>query len=204
MMFKEFHSAYSCLFFAPEGKIGGLPFICFLHGVHERGSNLEILKRNGLPLKLTKEKHFPFVVLIPQCPPAEHWEPTKVMATVREFLERYTVDNRRVYLTGLSMGGFGTFATAIAFPNKFAAIAPICGGGQADKAQRIAHVPNWVFHGAKDPVVPISRSATIVEALQLLGASVRFTVYPDGEHDVWTETYDNQELYQWFLQFKLP
>jgi len=101
--------------------------------------------------------------------------------------------------TPLSMGGFGTWAFALAYPDRCAAIAPICGGGDPARVGAIRHLPVWAFHGAKDTIVPLRRSAEMVTALRQCGGNVRFTVYPDAVHDAWTETYTNPELYAWFL-----
>jgi predicted peptidase len=100
------------------------------------------------------------------------------------------------------MGGFGTWALAASQPQRFAALAPICGGGQPIWAKRLAHIPQWVFHGAKDDVVPIEHSERMVEALKRKGCDVRFTVYPEAEHDSWTAAYDTPELYEWLLAQK--
>jgi len=118
-----------------------------------------------------------------------------------DIVERYRIDEERVYVTGLSMGGFGTWALAGASPERFAAIAPICGGGRRSDARRIAQakLPTWVFHGAKDRVVPFEESQHMVDILEKLGGDVKFTVYPKAQHDSWTETYNNPELYTWLL-----
>jgi predicted peptidase len=117
-------------------------------------------------------------------------------------LRKYRIDKDRVYLTGLSMGGYGTWALAAAHPEKFAAIAPICGGGNPAEAAKLARLPIWVFHGAKDPTVPIERSKEMVEAIKAAGGDAKFTIYPEAGHDSWTETYNNPELYQWLLAQK--
>ena len=119
-----------------------------------------------------------------------------------EIQGKYKVDPDRVYLTGLSLGGFGTWETATQHPERFAAIAPICGGGRPFMARRLKNLPAWVFHGEKDPVVPIKRSEEMVEALKAAGGDVKFTRYPEAQHDSWTETYNNPQLYEWFLQHK--
>ena len=119
-----------------------------------------------------------------------------------EIVEKYKVDQDRVYVTGLSMGGFGTWALAVHTPDRFAAILPVCGGGDPRQAKRIAHIPAWVFHGAKDPLVPLAASQKMVEALKKNGGSVKFTVYPEAGHDAWTETYANPQIYEWLLQQK--
>ncbi len=123
-------------------------------------------------------------------------------ALLDSVIKEYHVDKDRVYLTGLSMGGFGTWALAAAFPGKFAALAPICGGGSPADAAKLARLPIWVFHGAKDNTVPLKRSEEMVEALKAAGGHPKFTVYPDAGHDSWTATYDNPEFYQWLLAQK--
>jgi DNA gyrase inhibitor GyrI len=100
------------------------------------------------------------------------------------------------------MGGYGTWEMAMCYPEKFAAIAPICGGGDPYEIKNLKEIPAWVFHGDKDNTVPISEDQTMVDALKECGGNVEFTIYPDGTHDVWTETYNNPELYTWFLSHK--
>ncbi|GIX07817.1 MAG: hypothetical protein KatS3mg115_2220 [Candidatus Poribacteria bacterium] len=180
------------------------PLLIFLHGAGERGDDLERIKVHGVPKVVEREKEFPFIAVSPQCPRWSWWtaEVEALDALLDSILEQYAVDEDRVYLTGLSMGGFGTWAWAIRSPDRFAAIAPICGGGDPSQVHRIRHLPIWVFHGAKDNVVPLSESERMVEALKALGANVRLTVYPDAGHDSWTVTYDNPELYSWFLQHR--
>jgi hypothetical protein len=110
------------------------------------------------------------------------------------------VDEERIYVTGLSMGGFGTWDLASEYPQRFAAIAPICGGGHPEEAWNMRHLPVWVFHGAKDQVVNIGLSEIMVKSLKKYNNKVKYTIYPDANHDSWTETYNNPELYEWFLQ----
>ena len=113
---------------------------------------------------------------------------------------RYRVDERRICVTGLSMGGYATWALALLCPQRFAAIAPICGGGDPRRVSRIAHLPVWAFHGALDEIVPLDESTRMVQALQQRGAHVKFTVYPDAGHNSWTRTYDDPEFYEWLLK----
>jgi len=175
------------------------PMIVFLHGAGERGDNLELLKTHGPPKIVQTRKDFPFIVISPQCRLNEWWSPTEVMMIVDEVCGKYRVDQDRVYLTGLSMGGYGTWQISMIYPDRFAAIAPICGGGDPTQVSRIKHLPIWVFHGGKDPVVPLARAEEMVDALKKIGADVKFTVYPEAGHDSWTETYNNPQLYEWFL-----
>jgi len=182
------------------------PLILFLHGAGERGNDLKLVKIHGIPKIVEKQKDFPFIAVSPQCPGdkwwADPWLIEALNALLEEIVDTYRVDESRVYLTGLSMGGFGTWHLAMMFPEKFAAIAPICGGGMPWMAFRIKDLPVWAFHGAKDEVVPLQRSEEMVEALKKVGGNVKFTVYPEAGHDSWTETYNNPELYNWFLSHR--
>ena len=186
------------------------PLILFLHGAGQRGDDLEKVKAHGPPKLIAEEgRKFPFIIVSPQCPEDGWWsgvsETYTLNALLDDIISRYRVDEDRIYLTGLSMGGFGTWRLAIEYPDRFAAIAPVCGRGETAKAARIvriAHVPVWIFHGAKDETVPIAESEAMVEALKKVGGDVKFTVYPEAGHDSWTETYNNPELYEWFLKHK--
>ncbi len=200
----ENHYTSQYLLFLPEGydKSNKLwPLIVFLHGMGESGDDLEKVKLHGLPKIVEKKKDFPFVVLSPQCPTGKWWDEELLINLIDEIVARYNVDDRRIYLTGLSMGGFGTWKLACKYPERFAAIAPICGGGEPFDAMRfLKDMPMWVFHGAKDTVVPLRRSEEMVAAVKKVGGKPRFTVYPDAKHDSWTASYDNPELYEWFLK----
>ena len=182
------------------------PLLLFLHGVGERGTDVEMVAKNGPPKLVKAGKQFPFVIVSPQCPPQDGWSSPVQTAALNALLDdvmaRYRVDKDRIYITGLSMGGFGTWRLALEYPTKFAAIAPVCGGGDPTKARLLKNLPVWVFHGAKDPTVPISNSSDMVNALKKCGNEAKFTVYPEAKHDAWTETYNNPELYEWFLQHK--
>jgi len=178
------------------------PLILFLHGRGERGDDLELVKIHGIPKIVEQRDDLPFIAVSPQCSKDSMWmvEVEALNALLDEVVTKYAVDTDRIYLTGLSMGGFGTWRLAPAYPERFAAIVPICGGGDPEKVGVLRDVPVWVFHGAKDPFVQLSESEEMVDALKACGGNVRFTVYPDVEHDSWTRTYDNPELYEWFLQ----
>jgi predicted peptidase len=132
-----------------------------------------------------------------------------VLGLLNEITGKYAVDTNRIYLTGLSMGGFGTWDLGLTHPEKFAAIVPICGGGQMiavllsshDNGQALRSLGVWAFHGGKDPVVPLEESQRMVDALKKAGVQdVKLTVYPEAQHDSWTETYNNPELYDWLLK----
>ncbi|HWB14517.1 MAG TPA: prolyl oligopeptidase family serine peptidase [Pirellulales bacterium] len=177
------------------------PLILFLHGSGERGEELAKVKIHGPPKIVEAKTDFPFVVVSPQAR-RRRWNPDALKALLDEVLARYRVDPDRVYLTGLSMGGSGTWALAAEYPEYFAAAVPICGHGDPQDARRLKDLPIWVFHGAKDEAVPLGYSEEMVKALEEEGAEVKFTVYPEAEHDSWTETYNNPELYQWLLSHR--
>lgn len=175
------------------------PLIMFLHGSEQRGSDPMLVAREGLPAVLAKNTDFPFIVVSPQCPPEMKWSPPAVMSLLSSVEKKLRVDTRRVYLTGFSMGGYGTWRTAVAYPQVFAAIAPLCGGGDPSSAARLRSVPVWAFHGALDENVPVSESKVMVEAVREGGGSARLTIYPDLDHDCWTKTYKDGRLYTWLL-----
>ncbi|RCJ25174.1 phospholipase [Nostoc minutum NIES-26] len=179
-----------------------LPAIVFLHGAGERGSNLEDVKRQGLAKIAEEQPNFPFIVISPQCPPSQSWSVERLSPLLDEAIASYPIDRDRIYLTGLSMGGYGTWRWAAAEPERFAAIAPICGGDNPMKARNLQNLPVWAFHGAQDRVVPLRESEIMVSALKDCGGNVKFTVYPEAGHDSWTQTYNNPELYEWFLQHR--
>ncbi len=183
------------------------PLILFLHGAGERGNKVSVLIKQGLPKMIANGKNFDFVIVSPQCPNDRWWpEPQEadiLITLLNEIESKYKIDTDRVYLTGLSMGGFGTWTLAAEYPDRFAAIAPICGGSERISASRLKKVPVWAFHGAKDNVVPLVRSQEMVDAVKKAGGDAKLTVYPEATHDSWTETYNNPELYEWFLSHKL-
>jgi predicted peptidase len=176
------------------------PLLIFLHGSGERGDDLEHLKVNGPPRIVATQKDFPFVVASPQLPEGMVWDSDVLNALLDELLAQLKVDPERVYLTGLSLGGHGTWSFAAQHPERFAAIAPISGVGNPDQACRLKGLPIWAFHGAQDTVVPIEGDQKMVDAVRACGGNVEFTVYPDAGHDAWTQTYDNPGLYRWLLQ----
>jgi predicted peptidase len=177
------------------------PMILFLHGAGERGDDLELVKKHGPP-KIVEKKGLPFIVVSPQCPAGQWWTNCNDMITalLDEVVAKYAVDQDKMYLTGLSMGGYGTWSLATECPERFAAIAPICGGGHRLVVNNLKNVPVWGFHGAKDTVVPIKESEEMVNTLKACGGNVKFTVYPKAAHDSWTKTYNNPRLYEWFLK----
>ncbi|WP_212698518.1 carboxylesterase family protein [Vallitalea pronyensis] len=181
------------------------PLILFLHGMGERGNQIEDVKVHGIPKNIQEKKDYSFIIVSPQCPIGEMWSTVSdaLYYLLQDIKDHYPVDEDRVYLTGLSMGGYGTWDLAMHYPNEFAAIAPVCGGMfDAETVVKLKHMPIWAFHGVKDKVVPISETQRLVDILEACGGNIRFTAYPDLEHDCWTPTYNNPALYEWFLKHK--
>lgn len=186
------------------------PLILFLHGAGERGTNVWRVAIHGPP-KIDAATN-QFIVVSPLCPDKKTWSDDLVLALLDNIEANYAVDPRRVYLTGLSMGGFGTWSLGLSHPERFAAIAPICGGGltipitlakyyDPAKLAEFKRLGIWAFHGAKDPTVTLDESERMVNALKKAGCTdVKLTVYPEAQHDSWTQTYANPELFAWFLQ----
>ena len=176
------------------------PLLVFLHGSGERGDDLELVKKHGPPKLIDAGQKFPFIVVSPQCPKNQRWQASVLDGLLDDLQSRLRIDSKRIYLTGLSMGGQGTWTWAAQSKERFAAIVPICGRGDRTWGARLADLPVWIFHGAKDTAVPIETSEQMVQALKKAGADPKFTVYPEAGHDSWTETYGNPELYKWLLQ----
>lgn len=177
------------------------PLMLFLHGSGESGDDLSKVKAHG-PAKIVEtKKDFPFILVSPQSS-GRGWNPEVLNALLDDIVAKYKVDKDRIYLTGLSMGGYGTWALGAAHPERFAALVPICGGGNPADAPKLKDIPIWVFHGGKDNTVPLAQSERMVKALKDVGGNVQFTVYPEAGHDSWTETYNNPKLYEWLLEQK--
>lgn len=181
------------------------PLLLFLHGRGERGKDLSLVRKYGIPKVVDENPAADYIAISPQCPLAYEWP--DLTATLARLLDQATanlpVDGNRLYLTGLSMGARGGWLLAVDQPERFAAIALICGRIPApDFLERVVVLkdkPIWVFHGAKDPVVPVENSEKIVATLQAAGGNPRLTIYPEANHDAWTETYNNPEFYNWLF-----
>ena len=201
---------YRHLFVRPatieEGK--AYPLVVFLHGAGERGDDPAVLAKHFFPAMLSEEyrARFPCFILAPQCPAGGRWanrdwrdaeNPDGAMAAplaaaaalVEATLEEHPIDRDRLYLTGLSMGGYGTWDWAVREPGLWAAALPICGGGDPANAARLAALPLWVSHGEADPAVPVGRSREMVAAVGAAGGAPIYVEYPGLSHDVWTTTY---------------
>jgi len=182
----------------PEKK---WPLLIFLHGSGERGTDINKIKVHGPPMLVEQGKEFPFIVISPQAKTG--WNDDALYQLIRDFIAKNErVDTERVYLTGLSMGGYGTWSLAQEHPEMFAAIVPICGGGDPKDIWKLRHTPIWCFHGKLDGVVPITASETMVNALKPINPNVKFTVYPETYHDSWIQAYNDPKLYEWLLKQK--
>ena len=208
------------LLFLPKGYEANSdkrwPLILFLHGAGERGTNVWQVDIHGPAKYIAEHPEFPFILVSPQCPAGEAWSNEVLLELLNEVSASHKVDSQRVYLTGLSMGGFGTWDLAVMHPEKFAAVAPICGGGEVlhvllaklgyatpERKAALKGLPVWAFHGARDNIVPPTESERMVRALKDLGAGeVKLTVYPEATHNSWAQTYSNPEFYQWLLEHK--
>lgn len=175
------------------------PLILSLHGSGERGDSLANLKRNGLPKRIAGGQKLDAIVISPQCPRNEGWSTPALSQLIDDVSAKYQVDPDRVIVTGLSMGGFGTWALALAYPDRFSAIAPVCGGGNFADAARLAKLPVWAFHGQLDSTVPVQMSEAMIAAIRQAGGAPHLTIYPDARHDSWTRAYATDALYIWML-----
>lgn len=189
------------------------PLILFLHGAGERGSDLRRVAKHGPPKYVRSHPDFPFLVASPQCPGGRTWSSDVLLALLDHLEQRYRIDRSRVYLTGLSMGGYGAWSLGLRHPARFAAVAPICGGGDIlrtllpapGQTAALRALPIWAFHGAQDDVVPVSESERMVRTLRSIGCrDITLTVHAGAGHDAWTQTYDQPALYRWFLEHRRP
>ncbi|MFM8173982.1 MAG: prolyl oligopeptidase family serine peptidase [Pirellulaceae bacterium] len=200
-----------------------LPVVLFLHGAGERGDDNTKQLVHGVSQFVSKEaqeKH-PCYVIVPQCPAGRRWVEVDwsadqhdlpetssdslalAVAIVRDLIEQKKADPTRIYITGLSMGGYGTWDAIARYPDLFAAAVPICGGGDPKTAPRFKQLPVWCFHGGRDGVVKPERSREMVKALEQSGGKPKYTEYPEAGHDSWTATYANPELHQWLFEQRL-
>jgi predicted peptidase len=178
------------------------PLVLFLHGSGERGDDLEKVKIHGPTKLVAAGKEFPFVLCSPQCPADTRWNADELAKLVDELTKTYRIDRERLYVTGLSMGGAGTWSLVAANPEKFAAAMPLCGRGDLANAEKLAKTPTWVLVGDKDRAETVENCKEMATALKKAGGEAKLTVYPDVPHDCWTMTYNNPEVYDWLLSHR--
>jgi len=199
------------------------PLVLFLHGAGERGEDNQAQTKHGVKYFLQNQAKYPCFIAAPQCPSKLQWvdtpwgnlkhaipaQPTDPMQGAIDLVaalekEYPAIDPKRLYVTGLSMGGFGTWDLISRQPRTFAAAVPVCGGADEAQAARIAKVPVWVFHGGADDVVKTVRSRNIVAALKAAGGAPKYTEYPGVGHGCWDQAYGEAELFPWLFAQKLP
>ena len=182
---------------------GGYPLMLFMHGAGERGADLEVVKKHGPPKLVGKMPELnKFIIVSPQCPSNQRWDIVAMKGLIDHIAATQPVDKNRIIITGLSMGGFGTWALLAKEPGLAAAAVPICGGGKPETAALFKDVPIHCYHGAKDPTVPQKQSDDMIEALKKAGGKPEYTVFPDAAHDSWTAAYADPKLYEWMLAQK--
>lgn len=180
-----------------------VPLLLFLHGAGERGKDLAKVKMHGPPKMIEKGHDFGAIVVSPQCPKDSWWthEIDALIALLDKIERDYNIDKQRIYVTGLSMGGYGTFALAARQPDRFAAAVPICGGGVYFDARQLAKMPCWVFHGEDDRVVPVEESKRMVEIMnQQGGTQAQLTLYPNVGHNSWDKAYSDEAMWKWLFE----
>lgn len=189
----------NCQVWLPEGLEGPLPAILFLHGSGERGADESILAFQALPKYLTAGREIPAVVICPQCPEETNWKGIlpQLGFVLEDVLQSYPIDRNRVAVTGISMGGFGTWSYAITRPRKFFRMAPVCGGGMSWRCAALKNIPVWAFHGDADDDVPPVYSQLMVDAVNANGGDAKLTLYPGVDHFSWDRAYLESNLLDW-------
>ncbi len=179
------------------------PLVAFLHGSGDRGNDATVLRGSGPFALVNSGTELPAIIAAPQCLPNCDWQPDAVSRFIAHVASTYHVDRKRIYLIGYSLGGYGTWRTAAAHPELFAAIVPICGGGEPDDTVALADTPVWAFHGGKDDVVPVKVSERIIESIRVAGGQPRLTVIPDAGHGICESVCGRTDLWDWLFQQNL-
>ncbi len=205
----------------PTETEGPSPVLLFLHGAGERGEDNRRQLIHGKDLLLKAARDFGCIVIAPQCPAGSKWsvvdwsqdkitfsdEPSEPMKSalllIDQLAQQYDVDKNRLYIMGLSMGGYGTWDAICREPDRFAAAAPICGGADTELAQQITHVPVWAFHGDADTVVSVELTRAMIQAIKDAGGEPKYTEYPDTGHNSWTPAFAEPELLPWLTSHSL-
>lgn len=203
-------------------KTGAYPLVLFLHGSDERGTDNMKQLYVGLNIFADEKmmRRYPCFIAAPQCPTGMKWvdvnwkeerhtmheNPTPSLAMAIELVEElqkeFSIDNKRIYITGYSMGGFGAWEAIERRPDLFAAAVPVCGGGDETKAFRAARMPIWAFHGALDQIVKVSRSRNMIDAIVMAGGMPRYTEYPEINHFSWGLAYSDPQVFEWLFKQK--
>lgn len=200
-------AVYNYLLYLPEDyaeQTRNYPLVIYLHGGSQKGNDLNKLKTYGLPYLVDQGNNFDFIIVSPQCPDNKYWSSEDWFEPLyTKLLAEYRIDINKVYLTGISMGGYGTFIVAMDYPDKFAAILPLCGGCNDSDTTRICHlkdIPIWTFHGTADDAIPISETERIVNTLNECGGQIKFTKLEGEGHGIQYLYEEYPEMYKWMLQ----
>lgn len=182
------------------------PLILLLHGIKKRGNDLSLLDSYGILSIAEQNEDFPYILVVPQCPPDTFWPENRnmVLGVLNQVTTGHRVDRKRVYLTGFSMGGNGVWDLAANTRGLFAAAAPLAGWYDANAAEQLVTTPIWAFHGEDDDIVPCSKTEEMVQAVIRAGGAPKFTTYPGLKHPIMVEVYGNPKLYEWFSIHELP
>jgi predicted peptidase len=199
-------SKYDYLLYLPKDYSQGkaqYPLLIYLHGSSQRGNDLTKLTTYGLPYLVEQGKDYNFIIASPQCPEGKYWSTEDWFdALYKELMAKYRINKRRIYVTGISMGGYGAWQVAVDYPDRFAAVMPLCGGlNDPTQVCRINHIPVWTFHGIKDDIIPIQETERVVSGLQACKGKVKFTRLPDEGHSI-QYLYEKEDIYEWMLKQK--
>ena len=208
------NNSYSYQVYVPASlkQTEKVPVILFLHGIGQRGEGGYVPAAGGAGMMVRSYmERLPAIVVMPQCRRGRYWHDSEmsemVLATVKQTLEEFNGDSQRLYLIGVSMGGYGAWHMAAQYPGKFAAIVPICGGSPLSSGDRFAPIarkvgttPVWVFHGSADRIVPVSESRQMVAAMKATGGNVRYSEYEGVGHNVWLNVAQEADLIPWLLR----
>lgn len=182
------------------------PLILFLHGSGESGDDIKSLHhiQSNWPLGYETIKQYEFILIAPQCPKKYDWPilGKDLDNLLDQVCNEYAVDQKRIYLTGLSMGGYGAWYMGFIYPERFAAIVPICGGGIITSETVLKDIPIWAFHGRKDDVVPVDETVSLANKIKALNGNIKVTIYDDVGHDAWVNAYQDEALYTWLFKQK--
>ena|SRR5919199_1928731 len=197
---------YDYLLFLPKDyakQTATYPLVIYLHGGSQKGNDLNKLKLYGLPHLVDQGTDYPFIIASPQCPDNKYWSTENWFENLyRDLRAKYRVDTNRVYVTGISMGGFGAWQVAMDYPNTFAAVIPLCGGcNDSTQICRISHVPVWTFHGTADDQIPISETERLINRLEKCNGKAKFTRLNGEGHSI-QYLYGNKVIFDWMLQQK--
>ncbi|MFY0689611.1 MAG: dienelactone hydrolase family protein [Cyclobacteriaceae bacterium] len=197
--------SFNFLLYEPQDVSSATPLVVFLHGGGEGGDNVELVKKHGLPKLIDQGRSFPFYMLAPQSPyESGFWDDRMVDEMVDRLVDSLNIDVKRIYLTGLSRGGYGVWRMAVNNPKKYAAMISVCAASiPLPYVRRLSHLPVWLFHGDADPVIPTEQSVQAYELMKPNNDKVKLTIYPGVGHDSWVNAFEKEPIYEWLLSQKL-